>query len=74
MYSMMKQAGVTQVTPYEAMRHAAGSRMARAGVPGHLIAAWLGHTDASFTYKNYVHARAEDLAEARDALSRARSA
>jgi integrase len=74
MYGLMRQAGVTRVTPYEAMRHAAGSRMARAGVPGHLIAAWLGHTDASFTYRNYVHARAEDLAEARDALSRSRSA
>lgn len=74
MYGLMQQASVTKVTPYEAMRHAAGSRMARAGVPGHLIAAWLGHTDASFTYKTYVHARAEDLAEARDALSRKRSA
>jgi len=74
MYSMMRHAGVTQVTPYEAMRHAAGSRMARNGVAGHLIAAWLGHIDASFTYRNYVHARAEDLAEARDALSRTRSA
>jgi integrase len=74
MYGMMRQASVTKVTPYEAMRHAAGSRMARAGVPGHLIAAWLGHTDASFTYKNYVHARPENLAEARDALNRPRTA
>lgn len=74
MYALLRPADVTRVTPYEAMRHAAGSRTARAGVPGHLIAAWLGHTDASFTYRNYVHARAEDLAEARDALSRSRSA
>lgn len=74
MYSMMKQAEVRKVTPYEAMRHAAGSRMARAKVPGHVIAAWMGHTNASFTYDNYVHARPEDLAEARDALNRAKSA
>ena len=74
MYGLMKQASVTKVTRYEAMRHAAGSRMARAGAPGHLIAAWLGHTDTSFTYKTYVHTRAEGLAEARDALSRKRSA
>lgn len=74
MRSMMKQAGVRQVTPYEAMRHAAGSRMARAKVPGHVIAAWMGHANASFTYDNYVHARPEDLVEARDALNRAKSA
>jgi hypothetical protein len=43
-------------------------------VPAHLIAGWLGHTDSSFTFKTYVHARPEDLAEARDALNRAESA
>lgn len=69
-HSIMKQAKVRKVTPYEAMRHAAGSRMARKGVPAHLIAGWLGHTDASFTFKTYVHARPEDLVEARDALNR----
>lgn len=74
MYSIMKQAKVREVTPYEAMRHAAGSRMARKGVPAHLIAAWLGHTDPSFTFKTYVHARPEDLVEARDTLNRAKSA
>lgn len=42
--------------------------------PAHLIAGWLGHTDASFTFKTYVHARPEDLVEARDALSRVKSA
>jgi integrase len=70
MHRLMKSAKVRRVTPYEAMRHAAGSRLARAGVPGHEIAAWLGHTNASFTYDNYVHARPEDLASARDALAR----
>lgn len=69
MYSMMKQAGVKKVTPYEAMRHAAGSRMARAGVAPQVIAAWMGHTDPSFTFANYIHARPEDLATARDALA-----
>lgn len=72
MYRLMDQAGVRKVTPYEAMRHAAGSRMARAGVQGHVIAAWMGHTKASFTYDNYVHARPEDLAAGRDALARVR--
>jgi len=71
MHRLMKSAKVRRVTPYEAMRHAAGSRLARAGVPGHQIAAWLGHTDPSFTYATYIHARPEDLATARDALTRA---
>ena len=34
-----------------------------------MIAAWLGHADASFTMRTYVHARPEDLAAARDALA-----
>jgi integrase len=63
----MKQAAVKRVTPYEAMRHAAGSRMARAGVAPQIIAAWMGHTNPSFTFDNYGHARPEDLAAARDA-------
>jgi integrase len=37
-----------------------------------VIAAWLGHTDASFTMKTYVHARPEDLAAAPDALAERR--
>ena len=35
----------------------------------HEIAAWMGHADSSMTYKTYVHARPEDLAEALDALN-----
>lgn len=69
MYGLMKQAAVTKVTPYEAMRHAAASRMARAGVAPQVIAAWMGHTNAAFTFENYAHARPEDLAAARDALA-----
>jgi hypothetical protein len=30
---------------------------------------WLGHADAGFTVRTYVHARPEDLAMARDALA-----
>jgi len=70
MYRLMQRADVRRVTPYEAMRHAAGSRMARAGVAPQVIAAWMGHTNPSFTFDNYAHARPEDLAAARDALER----
>jgi integrase len=70
MHRLMEAAGVRRVTPYEAMRHAAGSRMSRAGVAPQVIAAWMGHTNPSFTADNYMHARPQDLAAARDALER----
>ena len=70
MHRLMDLAGVPKIKPYDAMRHASASRMARHGVPAQNIAAWLGHTDAAFTYRTYIHSRAEDLAEARDALTR----
>lgn len=68
-YRLMKQAGVRKIKPYTATRHAAGSYLDRQGVSPAVIAAWLGHADASFTMKTYVHARPEDLAAARDALA-----
>jgi integrase len=69
----MRHAGVPKVTPYTASRHAAASYLANVGrVSPAVLAAWLGHTDASFTMKTYVHARPEDLAAARDALARRR--
>jgi integrase len=68
-YRLMKQAAVRKIKPYTATRHAAGSYLARLGVSPAVIAAWLGHTDASFTMRTYVHARPEDLAAARDALA-----
>jgi integrase len=68
-YRLMRQAGVPKIKPYTASRHAAGSYLARQGVSPAIIAAWLGHTDASFTMATYIHARPEDLASARDALA-----
>lgn len=65
-----RQAGVRKITPYTASRHAAGSYLAHRGLSPDVIAKWLGHTDASFTMKSYVHARPEDLAPARDALAK----
>lgn len=66
----MRQTGEPKVTPYTATRHAAASYLANvARVSPAVIAAWLGHTDASFTMRTYVHSRPEDLASARDALA-----
>jgi integrase len=69
-YRLMRLADVRKIKPYDASRHAAGSYLSRQGVSPAIIAAWLGHTDASFTMRTYVHARPEDLATARDALAR----
>jgi integrase len=63
-------AGVPKIKPYTASRHAAASYLAdQARVSPAIIAAWLGHADAAFTMRTYVHARPEDLAAARDALA-----
>jgi integrase len=69
-YRLMQEAGVRRIKPYDASRHAAGSYLSRMDVSPAIIAAWLGHADASFTMRTYVHARPEDLAAARDALAR----
>ena len=67
---MPPQAVAPKVTPHTASRHAAASYLANvARVSPAVIAAWLAHTDASFTMKTYVHARPEDLAAGRDALA-----
>lgn len=68
-YRLMREAGVRKIKPYTASRHAAGSYLAHQGVSPDVIARWLGHADASFTMKTYIHARPEDLAAARDALA-----
>lgn len=50
-------------------RHTAASLMEKAGVPDSIRAAWCGHT-VEVNRATYVHALPEDLAAARDALSR----
>ena len=39
-------------------------------VPIAMVAAWLGHTDVSFTLRTYVHAQPEALLEAAQSLTR----
>jgi integrase len=53
----MRHARVRKIKPYTASRHAAGSYLTHEGISPDIIAAWLGHEDASFTMKTYVHAR-----------------
>jgi integrase len=54
---------------FHLLRHSHGSHLADAGQGSHVIAARLGHRDAGFTARTYVHADRERLAEAPDALS-----
>jgi integrase len=63
-----ERAGVRRITLHEA-RHTANSLMEHAGVPDSIRAAWCGHTVA-VNRSTYTHALPEDLAAARDALSR----
>jgi len=63
-----ERAGVRRITLHEA-RHTANSLMEKAGVADSIRAAWCGHTVA-VNRSTYVHALPEDLAAARDALSR----
>lgn len=44
--------------------------MEKAGVPISVISKLAGHYDAAFTMARYVHASDEDLATARDELTR----
>ena len=65
-------AGVPRIRLHDG-RHTTNSLMAVAGVPDHIRAAWCGHTVA-VNVATYTHARPEDLAIARDALSKIYSA
>jgi integrase len=62
------RAGLPRIRLHDG-RHTVNSLMAAAGVPDHIRAAWHGHSVAVNT-SVYTHARPEDLAQARDALSR----
>jgi integrase len=59
-YRLMRELGMRQVRLYDA-RHSCLTYLANAGVPDHILAAWAGHTNASFTKRKYVHPDVEDL-------------
>lgn len=52
----VKAAGVRHIRLHDA-RHTAGTTMHLLGVPIAVIAAWLGHADASFTQRTYAHSQ-----------------
>ncbi|MET8803617.1 tyrosine-type recombinase/integrase [Streptomyces sp. NPDC004546] len=59
-YRLMRELEMRQVRLYDA-RHSCLTYLANAGVPDHILAAWAGHTNASFTKRKYVHPDVEDL-------------
>ncbi|WP_406462340.1 site-specific integrase [Streptomyces sp. NBC_01622] len=59
-YRTMRRLGLRQVRLYDA-RHSCLSYLAVNGVPDVVLAAWAGHSSASFTKRKYVHVEAEDM-------------
>ncbi|MFC4466712.1 tyrosine recombinase XerC [Streptomyces xiangluensis] len=62
-YLLMAKTGLRQVRLYDA-RHSCLTFLATNGVPDTILAAWAGHTNASFTKRVYVHPTAADMHEA----------
>ena len=56
----LASAGVPRIRFYDA-RHTCGTLLHLQGVPVAVISAWLGHADASFTMKVYVHSQPDVL-------------
>ncbi|MFI1535598.1 tyrosine recombinase XerC [Streptomyces anandii] len=59
-YRLMASLGLRKVRLYDA-RHSCLTYLANNGVLDHILAAWAGHTNVSFTKKKYVHPDVEDL-------------
>ncbi|MFI1148718.1 tyrosine recombinase XerC [Streptomyces sp. NPDC020817] len=62
-YKLMDTTGLRRVRLYDA-RHSCLTYLAVSGVPDVVLAAWAGHTNATFTKKRYVHPGVEDLRSA----------
>jgi integrase len=62
-YQLMRGLELRKVRLYDA-RHSCLTYLAVSGVPDVVLAAWAGHTTASFTKAKYVHPDVEDLRSA----------
>lgn len=70
---LLEVADVRRIRLHDA-RHTCGTLMHLRGVPVAVIAAWLGHKDASFTMRTYVHSQDDALRSAASALALVTSA
>jgi integrase len=66
--ALVRRAGLPVTIHVHTLRHTVGSWLADAGVPPHDIAAILGHRDAGFTLRTYVHSLPDALRRAADTL------
>ncbi|MCH9668943.1 MAG: site-specific integrase [Actinomycetia bacterium] len=65
----VKRAGLRHLKLHGA-RHTAATQLALDGVAPAVIAAWIGHSDASFTMKLYTHSQPDALKAAGDTFNR----
>jgi integrase len=65
----VKAAGLRPIKLHAA-RHTAATAMHLAGVPVAVIAAWIGHKDASLTMRLYAHSQDDALKAAGDTFNR----
>ena len=66
-HKIAKTAGVRPIRLHDA-RHSCGTALQQRGVPLAVIAAWLGHANASITAKIYAHSQDDALAAAAKSL------
>jgi len=65
----VKAAGVRHIKLHAA-RHTCATLMHLQGVPVAVIAAWIGHEDASLTMRRYAHSQDDALRMAGESLNR----
>lgn len=68
--ALAKRAGLPVIRLHDT-RHTCGTLMHLRGVPIAVISAWLGHANAAFTIKTYVHSQDDALAGAGETLRKA---
>jgi integrase len=69
--TLLRAAKVPRIRLHDA-RHTCGTLLHLQGVPVAVIAAWLGHADAAFTMRTYVHSQDDALKAAALALGKRR--
>lgn len=67
-HRVCESAGVRHIRLHDA-RHTCGTLLHLQNVPIAVISAWLGHCDAAFTMRTYVHSQPDALAEAARSLN-----
>jgi len=66
---LLKRIGLRRISLHDS-RHTTLTLMEHAGVPISIVSKWVGHYDAAFTQRTYVHASTDDLEQGRKALAR----